>query len=53
MKPSEVVPGVAALLFEFHLHLLFLSGLAMSLLNYLAVGSFRLKPWKKVEGISD
>jgi len=53
LKLSEVVRAVAALLSEFHLHLLFLSGLAISLLNYLAVGSFRLKPWKKVAGISD
>ena len=53
VQPTAVLRQLVEVLSEFHLHLLFLSGLAMSLLNYLAVGSFRLKPWKKVEGISD
>jgi hypothetical protein len=53
LKPGRVLEGVAEVLSYFHLHWLFLSGLAISLLNYLAVGSFRLKPWKKVAGISD
>ena len=48
LKPKRVFEDVADLIVEWKLLWISLSGFAISLLNYLIVGSFRLKPWRSV-----